>query len=88
MFHRFFFKRKLNYFLKLLRTEIMNLVVPIFTKQIVSSTYCFQNVIYLTKLGKSQFSNSIIKMSAKTGPRREPMATPSLCTYVLHSKIK
>ena len=49
-------------------------MVPIFTKQIVSSTYRFQNVIYLTKLGRSEFSSSIIKMSCKTGPSGEPMA--------------
>ena len=27
-------------------------------------------------------------MSAKTGPRGEPMATPSICTYILDSKVK
>ena len=44
---------------KLFKTEIINSVVPIFTKQIVSSTYRFQNVIYLVNFGKSEFSSSI-----------------------------
>ena len=62
-------------------------MVLFFTKQIVSSTYRFQNVIYLIKLGTSEFSSSIIKMSAKTGPRGETMGTASVCTYVLDSKV-
>ena len=73
---------------KLFKTEIINSVVPIFKKQIATSTYRFQNVIYLVKLGRSQFSSSIIKMSTKTGPRGDPMRTPSACTYVLDSKVK
>ena len=40
------------------------------------------------KLGRTEFSSSNIKMSAKTGPRSEPMAIPSACTYVLDSKVK
>ena len=63
-------------------------MVPILTRQIVSPTYHFQNVICLVKLGGSEFSSSIIKMSAKTCPRDEPMATPSVYTYVLDSKVK
>ena len=39
-------------------------MVPFFTKQIVSSTFRFQNVIYLVKSGRSGFSSWIIKMSA------------------------
>ena len=63
-------------------------VVPIFTKQIVSSTYRFPNVIYLVNVGRSQFSSSVIKMSTKTSPKGESMATPSVSTCVLDSKVK
>ena len=51
---------------KLFEIEIINSVVPIFTKQILSLTYRFQH-----KLGRSEFSISVIKMPAKTGARIE-----------------
>ena len=63
-------------------------MISIFTKQIVSSTYRFQNVLNLVKLGRSEFSSSIIKMCVKTGSRGKLMATPSVSTYVLNSKVK
>ena len=41
------------------------------------STYLFQYFIYVVSSGTSDFSNSIIKISATTGPRGEPAATSS-----------
>ena len=46
---------------KLFKTETNHLVVPNFTKQTVSSTYCFENVIYFVKSGRSELSSWIIK---------------------------
>ena len=52
-----------------------------FMKQVVSPTYLFQCFIFDvyvtsgTSYGTSDFSNSIIKISASTGPKGEPIAT-------------
>ena len=73
---------------KLFKTEIINPVVPIFIKQILSSIYRFQNVIYFVKLGRGEFLSSILNIFAKTVPGGESMAAPSVCTYVLDSKVK
>ena len=54
-------------------------MVPIFTKHIVSPTYCFQKLKFSCKTGAMLFSSSIIKISAKTGPSGDPIATPSNC---------
>ena len=60
---------------KLFKIETIYSTDPIFIKQIVSSTYLFQN--YSVKVGTNLFSSSTIKMSLNTGPNGEPMATPS-----------
>ena len=62
-------------------------MIPIFTKQSTYHPHIISKMLYIWS-GRSEFSSSIITMSAKTGPRGEPMATPSVCTYVLNSKIK
>ena len=42
----------------------------------------------MVKPGRSEFSSSIKKISTKTDPRGEPIATPSVYTCVLDSKVK
>ena len=53
-----------------------------FTKQIVSSTYLFDNDISFDNVGIIFYSSSTIKILAKTGPSADPIAMPSICTYV------
>ena len=59
-----------------------------FTKQIVSSTYLFHNDISLDNVGIIFCSSSTIKILAITGHSGDPMATPSICTYVLLFRVK
>ena len=62
---------------KLFKVETIYSTDHIFTIQIVSSTYLFQNFMYSVKVGTNVFSSSTIKISANTEPNGEPMATPS-----------
>ena len=54
-------------------------MVQIFTKHIVSSTFPFQKLEFFYKTGTMLFSSSAIKISETTGPRGNPIATPSAC---------
>ena len=54
-------------------------MVTIFKKHIVSSTYRFQKLKFSYKTGTVLFSSSTIKISARTGPSEDPIATPSVC---------
>ena len=54
-------------------------MVQIFTKHIASSTFRFQKLEFFYKTGTKLFSSSAIKISARTGPRGNPIATPSAC---------
>ena len=59
-----------------------------FTKEVVSSTYLFHNNISLDYVGIIFCSSSTIKTFAKTGPTGDPIATSSVCTYVLLFRVK
>ena len=57
-------------------------------KEIVSSTYLFQQARYSDKVWIKLFSNSTINIPDNTGPNGEPIATPSVSKYVLPLKVK
>ena len=57
-------------------------------KEIVSSTYLSRQARCSDKVWIKLFSNSTINIPDNTGPNGEPIATPSVSTYVLPSKVK
>ena len=59
-----------------------------FTKQVVSSTYHLHDNISLDNVGIIFCSSSTIKTFSKTGPTGDPIATSSVCTYVLLFRVK
>ena len=61
--------------LKLFTIKAIYMTYQIFTKQIVPSTYLFQNFMYSVKVGTNVFSRYTIKISANTRPNGEPLAT-------------
>ena len=64
---------------KLSSIVVIYLMVPIFTKNLESSTFRFQKLKFSYKTGTMLFSSSIIKISARTGLSGNPIATPSVC---------
>ena len=54
----------------------------------MSSIYLFHNDISLDNVGIIFCSSSSIKILAITGHSGDPMATPSICTYVLLFRVK
>ena len=63
---------------------------PFFTKHNVSSTYLFhrdKNNEFINP-GTMVFSSSTMKIPAITGPKGEPMATPSSCWQHFPSNVK
>ena len=67
------------------RTELIQLE---FTKQIVSSTYLFQNYFSSDNVRIIFCSSSTIKILAKTGHSGDPIATPSISPHVLLFRVK
>ena len=55
---------------------------------IVSSTYRFQGDMCSIKFGIDKCFNSTINIPAITGPKRDPIATPSHCWYISLLKVK
>ena len=82
VFHCFLLQTQIEYFYQNYS------VVPIFTKQMVYHQHIVSQMSYSVNVGRSQFSSSVIKMSTKTSPKGESMATPSVSTCVLDSKVK
>ena len=58
-----------------------------FITAIVSSTYHFQEEMCSIKFGIIEFSNSTINIPAITGPKGDPIATPSHCWYISLLKV-
>ena len=58
------------------------------TVAMVSSTYRFHGVIYSVNLGSSVLSNSTINIPAITGPKGDPIATPSHCWCISLLNVK
>ena len=63
---------------KPLRTDITCLIESSFIKQLVSPAYCFEDLKWFDNVGTKVFSSSTINILDNTGPKGEPIATPSV----------
>ena len=57
-------------------------------KVIVSSTYYFQKLSCSFRTGTRDLSKCTMNIPARTGPRGEPIATPSVCKYMTTLNVK
>ena len=73
---------------KLLRTDNACSIDDNFITIIVLSIYRFQRDMCSIKVGINYFSNSTINIPAITGPKGDPIATPSHFWYISLLKVK